>query len=74
MTTRVSTETDNRDLEEIKTVYSDNEANELLKKGWKYLWSGAVHIDNMGYNVKPTITLGLLKQIKPQGGKQRSIK
>ena len=74
METRISIEPNSRELEQIKTVHSDSEANELLKQGWKYLWSGATHIDNMGFNAKPTITLGLLKQIQPQGGKQRSIK
>lgn len=49
---------DDRLLKEVKTVYSDAEATELLKNGWVYLHAGATHIDSMGYNAKTTFILG----------------
>jgi len=66
METQIRIETGNDQIEEIKTVHSDEEANRLLQKGWIYLWSGAVHIDTMGYNVKPIFTLGLKKLVMPK--------
>lgn len=66
MGTRVSVQAEEVEIEKIKTVHSDDEANELLSKGWKYLWSGATHMDNMGFNAKLTITLGLQKLKAPK--------
>jgi len=60
MRKRIKTEkelkTDYESVKEIKVVYSDIEANELLNQGWKLINSGVAHVDNGGYNAKPCFT------------------
>jgi hypothetical protein len=47
----------NEKVKEIKTVWTDKEANKLLSDGWTLLHGGNAHIDNLGYNVKPCFIL-----------------
>jgi hypothetical protein len=54
--TKVTIETD-RNVEEVKIVWSDLEANELLKKGWMLMSSGVAHRDEAGYQAKPMFIL-----------------
>lgn len=64
MGTRVKKKTSDKesmDFKEVKTVYSDSECNELLKKGWSVIYMGVSHIDTNGFNTKPTFLLGLPK-------------
>ena len=49
------------EIKEIRTVYTDDEANKLLKEGWLYLNSGTVHRDQMGFNAKGFVRLGRIK-------------
>lgn len=46
------------DYSEVKTVHSDEECNALVKKGWRILDVGRVHIDANGYNSKTCFILG----------------
>jgi len=41
-----------RDIKQVKTVNTDEEANDLLKAGWIILHGGLAHVDDMGYNAK----------------------
>ncbi len=59
---RTITETENIQIKEIRTVFSDDDANVLLKEGWIYLNSGTIHKDNMGFNAKGFIRLGRIEQ------------
>jgi len=52
MKTKINSQ-NNENIEQVKTVWSDEEANELFKKGWELLHGGLAHRDNMGYNAKP---------------------
>ena len=49
------------EIKEIRTVYTDEETNKLLKEGWIYLNSGVVHHDQMGFNAKGYVRLGRIK-------------
>lgn len=46
---------------ELTTVLNFRAANELLKKGWVLLSTGAVHTDSIGYQSKTYFTLALLQ-------------
>lgn len=48
---------------EVRTVFSDIEANNHLAHGWILLSTGAVHIDSGGYQAKTYFTLGR-KEVK----------
>lgn len=48
------------DYKEIKTVYTDTEANALLKDGWKFVFTGVAHVDSNGFNAKPTFIMARL--------------
>lgn len=60
MRTRIKTKKTKETLEysEVKTVYSDADANALVREGWRFLHIGASHIDTNGYNCKTTFILG----------------
>lgn len=47
-----------RDIEQVKTVYTDGECSAMLVDGWILLHAGATHIDGLGYNAKTTFILG----------------
>ena len=49
--------------EEVKSVYSDLECNELIKNGWKIVHAGVSTIDSNGYNVKPTFIMAKEKEV-----------
>ncbi len=55
-TTKESTES--MAFSEVKTVYNDEQCNELVAKGWTILHVGCSHIDANGYNAKPTFIMG----------------
>lgn len=52
------TKTDNKQIVEVKTVRTDEEANALFSAGWVLLHGGASHVDTMGYNAKPHFIMG----------------
>lgn len=58
MGTRIKTNKDQNSgglkFKEVKTVFSESEANELIKKGWSLMHVGLSHIDGAGFNAKPT--------------------
>jgi len=54
--TKVTIETD-RSLKEVKIVWSDEEANQLLTQGWLLMTSGIAHKDQAGYQAKPMFIL-----------------
>ncbi len=54
--TKITIETD-RNIKEIKTVWTDEEANELLQNGWMLMSSGVAHRDEAGYQAKPMFIL-----------------
>ena len=56
MKTKVTIEHDAMFLE-VKTVWSDEEANQLLKQGWVLMGNGIAHRDNAGYQAKPVYIL-----------------
>lgn len=37
---------------ELKTVRTDEEVNDLIKKGWEIVGLGSEHLDSNGFNVK----------------------
>lgn len=41
-----------KETKEVRTVPTDQEANELLKNGWVLLASGCRHIGQTGFNAK----------------------
>lgn len=45
-------------IEEVRTVDNQEEANELLVSGWLLLSSGTRHIDDAGYQAKVYFILG----------------
>ena len=47
-----------KSISEVKSVRTDQEVNELLKKGWVILHAGAVHVDDLGLNAKPIFMMG----------------
>jgi len=46
------------EIVEVRTVFSDHEANNHLSHGWILLSTGAVHVDSGGYQAKTYFTLG----------------
>jgi len=42
----------------VKTVWSEDEANDLLSKGWMLLHGGIAHRDGGGFQAKPVFVLG----------------
>jgi hypothetical protein len=63
MATRIKTQKQKEfsDISEVKTVFTQEECNKLLKDGWVLLSIGLSHVDGMGYNAKPTFIMGLTK-------------
>lgn len=51
------------EIVEVRTVFSDLEANNHLSHGWLLLSTGAVHVDSTGYQAKTYFTLGR-KEVK----------
>jgi hypothetical protein len=49
-------------ISQVKTCYSEDEANDLLSKGWILLHGGICHRDGAGYQAKPVFILGLKKE------------
>lgn len=45
------------EVTEVRTVQTDEEANELLKKGWVLLASGCRHLGQTGLQAKTYFTL-----------------
>ncbi len=48
-------------VKEVRVTTDQDEANHLLANGWELLHGGNAHVDGLGYNVKPTFTLGRVK-------------
>lgn len=46
------------EIVEVRTVLTDEEANNYLSHGWLLLATGAIHMDNTGYQSKTYFTLG----------------
>jgi len=46
------------DVREVFATTDPEEANRRLAAGWTLLHGAACHVDNFGYNVKPTFILG----------------
>lgn len=51
-------EQENKEVSQVKTVWSDEEANALFEQGWSLLHGGVAHKDNMGYRAKPFYVMG----------------
>ena len=51
-------EIENSTIIEVRTVWTDEEANKLLSQGWVYLHGGIVHKDKLGYQAKNCYQLG----------------
>lgn len=47
----------NEDIAKVKVVNTEEEANDLLEKGWTLLHAGAMHMDSHGFNAKPLFVL-----------------
>ena len=45
----------------VKSVWSEDEANQLLSTGeWRLLHGGIAHKDGLGYQAKPVYVLGCI--------------
>ncbi len=58
MTVKVNEQNNEKIITQVKTVWSDEEANELFAKGWSLLHGGVAHKDVMGYQAKPCYVMG----------------
>lgn len=65
-------ENKHREIIEVRTVLSDLEANNHLAHGWILLSTGAIHVDNSGYQSKTYFTLGRREEKKGLEQKTRS--
>ena len=54
-------EKNHKEIVEVRTVETDIEANNHLSHGWILLSTGAIHVDNAGYQAKTYFTLGIKK-------------
>lgn len=61
MRRKVTVESDEFSIGEVKTVWSDQEVNELLAQGWIMLHGGVAHKDTAGYQAKPVFVLGKIR-------------
>lgn len=58
MKEKITVETTHTDIREVKTVWEEIEANELLSSGeWLLLHAGCAHKDVMGFQAKPVFIL-----------------
>lgn len=46
---------------EVRTVWSDKEANDLFLDGWQLIHGGMTHIDSQGLNAKVCFVMGKLE-------------
>jgi hypothetical protein len=54
--TKITIETE-RPIKEVRIVWTENEANDLLEGGWMLMTSGIAHRDQTGYQAKPMFIL-----------------
>ena len=54
--TKITIETE-RDIKEVKILWTEEEANELIRRGWLLMTSGIAHKDQAGYQAKPMFIL-----------------
>lgn len=53
-----------KEVQEVKTVQTDDEANKLLKEGWFLLATGCRHLGQSGYQAKTYFTLAKMGGIQ----------
>jgi len=58
----VTIQYDNYEVSEVKTVWTDEEANGLLIAGWILLHGGIAHKDNGGFQARPVFVLARMKR------------
>ncbi len=46
-----------RKVKEVKTVWDETEANQLLKSGWELMHAGIAHQDSCGYQARNIFVL-----------------
>jgi len=60
----VTVEEDTGIVDMVKTVWSEEEANEFLVKGWILLHGGVAHRGAGGFQAKPVFVVGRKKSVE----------
>ena len=60
---KVTIEYARKDIKEVRSVWDDQEANELLNTGdWIVMHAGCAHKDAMGFQAKPIYIMARIKE------------
>ena len=55
--TIITTQIENVNINEVRIIRDEKEANKLLANGWLLMNAGVSHIDSTGYQAKPHFIL-----------------